>query len=410
MFEALKDKKILLGITGGIAAYKSCALVRLLKKHQADVKVVMTQSAMQFVNPLTFKTLSGHKVYSQMFATPGITEPEDLQHINLARYADCVVVAPATANCIAKLANGIADDLLSTVLLATTAPICLAPAMNKEMWSHFATQRNIQFLREKGVNIFGPACGEQACGEIGAGKMLEPRTIAELTAGLFSQPLLQGKKVVITAGPTIEPIDPVRYISNRSSGKTGYAIAQAAKEFGADVTLISGPTNLPLPYGIKCVNIKTAQEMFDAVMASVSANCIFISVAAVSDFRVAETAKAKIKKTNNDTMMLELIKNPDILAEVAKLNFPVFTVGFAAETHNIANYAKQKLAAKNLDVIVANQVGEELVFDCDASKVSIFTKQGEEINLDIGDKLVIARKLMAIIHDKIDVIRRSVKT
>lgn len=400
MFLGLKNKKILLGVTGGIAVYKSCELVRIFKKYQAEVKVVMTKAATEFVKPLTFKTLSGCKVYSQMFVAEGSPEIDDLQHINLARFADCIVIAPATANCIAKLANGIADDLLSTVLLATTAPVCLAPAMNKEMWNHFAMQKNVRFLQEKNVNIFGPAYGQQACGECGMGKMLEPQVIAELTERLFFPPLLHNKNIIITAGPTLEPIDPIRYISNRSSGKTGYALAQAAKEFGANITLISGPTNLQPPIGIEFIKVNTANEMLNAVMSKIRTCNIFISVAAVADFRVDEISKNKIKKTS-DNIMFNFIKNTDILAEVTKLDYPIYTVGFAAETHDIEYHATQKLAEKNLDIIVANQVGENLVFDSDESKVTIFTKQGEIIPFETQKKVTMARQIMLFISEKI---------
>jgi phosphopantothenoylcysteine decarboxylase/phosphopantothenate--cysteine ligase len=394
--ERLNEKKILLGITGGIAAYKSCELVRLFKKNGADVKVIMTQSATEFVQPLMFKTLSGHKVYQYLFEQE--MEGEEVEHICLARWADCVVVAPATANCIAKLANGMADDLLSTVLLASTAPICFAPAMNKEMWSNGATQSNVDILKKRNIRIFGPATGFQACGEMGEGRMIEPNDIAALTAALFLNPVLQGKKIVITAGPTIEPIDPVRYISNRSSGKMGYAIAEAAKAFGATVILISGPTQLSAPMGVDRINVITAVEMQKAVMKEIVGCDIFIAVAAVADYRVGYQAPEKIKKTKGD-VILNLTENPDILSEVAHRKSPPITVGFAAETRDVIHYAKEKLRAKKLDIIVANQVGESRGFDQDENALTAITKKGQEIMLSQKSKQQLARELMQIIAD-----------
>lgn len=396
ILERLNGKKILLGITGGIAAYKSCELVRLFKKNGADVKVIMTPSATEFIQPLTFRTLSEHKVYQHLFEQE--VGSEDVEHICLARWADCVVVAPATANCIAKLANGMADDLLSTVLLASTAPICFVPAMNKTMWNNGATQSNLKILKERNIRVFGPATGFQACGEVGEGRMIEPDDIAALTAELFLFPVLQGKKIVITAGPTIEPVDPVRYISNRSSGKMGYAIAEAAKALGASIILISGPTQLKTPPGVVRINVKTAKEMQSAVMEAMDGCDIFIAVAAVADYRVEHLALEKIKKTKG-AITLKLIENPDILSEVTQLKSPPITVGFAAETNNVIQRAKEKLKTKKIDIIVANQVGENKGFDQDENALTIITKKGQEISLGQKSKLRLAQELMQIISE-----------
>jgi phosphopantothenoylcysteine decarboxylase/phosphopantothenate--cysteine ligase len=396
MFEILNDKKILMGVTGGIAAYKSCELIRLFKKNGADVKVIMTQSATEFVQPLTFRTLSGHKVYYSMFEQE--IDNEDVEHISLARWADCIVVAPATVNCIAKLANGMADDLLTTILIASTAPICLAPAMNNAMWSSPATQANIKTLKGRNIHLFGPAVGYQACGEIGEGRMLEPTEIVAEVSTLFYPPLLKGTKIVITAGPTIEPIDPVRHISNRSSGVMGYAVAEAAKALGATVILISGPTQLSAPFGITRVDVTTAIQMRDAVMKEIAGCDIFIAVAAVADYRVKDPSAGKIKKTE-ETIMLQMIRNPDILSEVASLDYPPITVGFAAETQRVVEYAKEKLERKNIDIIAANQVGENLGFDQAENSLTVLTKRGEEIPLVRKHKSILAKELMQIIVD-----------
>jgi phosphopantothenoylcysteine decarboxylase/phosphopantothenate--cysteine ligase len=394
MLTTLNNKKILLGITGGIATYKACELVRLFKKNGALVKVIMTQAATEFVRPLTFATLSENKVYQELF----LSDRESVEHISLARWADCIVVAPATANCIAKLANGIADDLLSTILVAANTPICIAPAMNKEMWGNQATQTNIKVLLNRNIEILWPACGHQACGEVGDGRMLEPNEIAALTATLFYPPLLQGKKIIVTAGPTVEPIDPVRYISNRSSGKMGYAVAEAATKFGANVILISGPTHLQTPARVARKNVKTALEMRDAVMAEIS-NCdIFISVAAIADYRIKTPSLEKIKKMA-ETMQLGLVKNPDVLEEVAKLSPAPLTVGFAAETCDVLAHARKKLKHKNIDIIVANKVGEDLGFEKEDNSITIITKNGQETEIEQKSKTILAIDLIKTISE-----------
>jgi phosphopantothenoylcysteine decarboxylase/phosphopantothenate--cysteine ligase len=389
----LKNKKILLGITGGISAYKVCELIRMLKKHDCAVKIIMTDAATEFIKPLTFEILSENRVYNKMFGE----SRADVEHISLARWADCVVVAPATANCIAKLAHGIADDLLSTVLLAiANIPIAMVPAMNREMWNNQATQANMQLLRQRNIHIFGPETGLQACGEIGEGRMLEVVQIFELISSLFLLPLLKDKTVLVTAGPTVEPIDPVRYISNRSSGKMGYATACAAAKFGSKVILISGPTNLSAPANVTRINVITAEEMFDAVMANVSACDIFISVAAVADYKVEKSAMQKIKKSAEE-LELKLCQNPDILAEVAKLDNAPLTVGFAAETEDVMANAKAKLHQKNVDIIVANAVGENTGFDSDINQVTVLTKRGVKIELGPKSKELLAVDLIKAI-------------
>lgn len=396
MFPTLTDKKILLGVTGGIAIYKTCELVRLFKKNGALVKVVMTEAAKEFVQPLTFEILSENKVYCKMFGE----SRADIEHISLARWADCIVVAPATANCIGKLACGIADDLLSTILLASNVPVCLAPSMNKETWENPAVQNNIKILQSRNIKLFGPVSGYQACDEIGIGRTLEPMEIAYLTAQLFpsSLPQLRGKKIIITTGPTKEPIDPVRFISNRSSGKTGYAIAKAAIAMNAKVTLVSGPTQLKTPYGVRQKNVKTAKEMYAVVMEEISNyGCdIFISAAAVADYRVDKPFKNKIKKVAQ-TFDLKLIKNPDILAEISQNRLVPLTVGFAAETCDVITHAREKLIQKNLDLIVANEVGENKGFETDSNTWTVLTRNNKEINLGQNSKTILAMELMKII-------------
>jgi len=348
MFENLKNKKIILGITGGIAAYKACELIRLLIKNGAEVKVIMTEAAQKFVTPLTFEILSGKEVYTDMFERGRNYNPE---HISLSRWADCILIAPATANTIAKIANGIADNLLSTVCLSKKqdVPLLIAPAMNIEMWLNPATENNIRILKERGIMIFGPGEGVQACGEIGLGRMLEPLDLAERTAQIFVPPLFLGKKIVITAGPTRERIDPVRYISNDSSGKMGYAIAQAAVRFGADVILVSGPTSLSTPLGVTRINVESAQEMYDVVRSNIPGCDIFIATAAVADFRPEHFSEQKIKKRPDiNDVNIHCVKNSDILVSVANMEHPPLTVGFAAETENIMECASVSLSQTNI--------------------------------------------------------------
>ncbi|MFA6408584.1 MAG: bifunctional phosphopantothenoylcysteine decarboxylase/phosphopantothenate--cysteine ligase CoaBC [Gammaproteobacteria bacterium] len=395
MFTQLQNKKILLGITGCIAAYKICELVRILIQNGAEVKVIMTDSAQKFITPLTLETLSKNRVYTSMFE---LNRAPDLEHIALARWCDALLIAPATANIIAKITHGIADDLLSTVCLATSTftPKFIAPAMNMEMWKNMATQNNIETLGKMGLKILGPDEGIQACGDIGPGRMLEPIEIVKMLESSCLPPLLKGKNVIITAGPTIEPIDPVRFISNHSSGKMGYAIANAAEMLGAKVTLISGPTKLPVPYNVKRIDVTTAEEMYKAVMSNIK-NChIFIATAAVADYRIEKNSKQKIKKTS-EKLSLSLVKNPDILSAVAKLKNPPLTVGFAAETENLLENAKQKLVSKKIDIIAANLVGKNLGFQSDNNVLLVLTKHGEVFELSERSKSQLAFDLLRIV-------------
>jgi len=469
-------KKILLGITGGIAAYKTVELVRLLRGNGAEVKIIMTKAARQLITPLTLRSVSNNMVYTEMFQLdPNSNLNTSIEHIDLARWAEVLLIAPATANIIAKIAHGIADDLLSTVSLATAAPIVVAPAMNHQMWDNAATQNNIQLLAKRNVHIFEPTVGMQACGEIGIGRMQEPQQLLTALSSLFAiaavvnrskhtgyvgsnctssshtannlSPFLSEYRIIITAGTTHEKIDNVRYLSNYSSGKMGYALAQAAHEVGAQVTLISGPTNLNLPAptpavvndlvvdahtcpphnSIKVINVTTAQEMYDAVMSqfgatSTSNSCrdIFIAAAAVADYRPVQTLIQKLKRENQDKISLELERTPDILSAVAALPQPPFTIGFAAETENLLANATKKLQAKNIDMIVANKVGFDAVtqqpigFNSDENEVVVLRKDkggkdgaamtpssaavGNPLSLPLAPKLELARKLIRIIY------------
>ena len=394
---ALTNRQILLGVTGGIAAYKSAELVRQLQKSGADVRVVMTKAAQEFITPLTLQALSGNMVHTDLLDPAAEAA---MGHIELARWADLVLIAPASADFIARLAHGHADDLLTTLCLATPARIALAPAMNQGMWRDAATQDNIAQLRARDMLIWGPAEGEQACGDIGPGRMLEPEAIAELSAKAFTTRLLEGKRVLITAGPTREAIDPVRYISNHSSGKMGFALAQAAADAGARVTLIAGPVALETPAHVMRVDVVSAQQMFDAVHARVRDCDIFIAAAAVADYRPEHVVDTKIKK-QNDTMALTLVRNPDIVASVAQLRPKPFTVGFAAETQQVKDYARDKLERKNLDMIVANDVAAPGIgFNSENNAVTVLWRDGE---IDIGErsKAQIARELIALIERKL---------
>lgn len=394
--KSLSNKHILLGISGSIAAYKSAELVRRLKDAGADVRVVLTPGGAGFVTPLTFQALSGNAVHTELLDTEAEAA---MGHIELARWADAVIIAPASANFIARLAQGRADDLLSAICLATASPVAIAPAMNQQMWANAATQENLRQLNKRGVKQFGPGEGDQACGEIGPGRMLEAEQLAQLTADLFETGSLAGRTVLITAGPTQEAIDPVRYLSNRSSGKMGYAIAQAAAEAGAKVILVSGPTALTTPPRVKRIDVRSAQQMYDAVMQQVT-NCdIFISTAAVADYRPVQIAEQKIKKTE-DTLTLELQRNPDILAEVAALKDGPFTVGFAAETQNLEQHARAKLETKKLDMIAANQVGEGLAFESDDNALLILTVDDKQ-QLATASKTTLGRQLITLIANKI---------
>lgn len=391
-----QPRKVLLGVTGGIAAYKAPEIVRRLQDHGAQVQVVMTAGAQQFVTPLTFQAVSGRPVRTDLWDAAAEAA---MGHIELARWADDVLIAPATADFIARLAHGFADDLLSTLCLACAAPVTLAPAMNRQMWAHPATQANAKTLSERGVRFIGPDFGEQACGEVGAGRMTEPERIAEeLFAYVPQEGVLQGLKVVVTAGPTRERIDPVRFISNRSSGKMGYAVAQAAREAGARVVLVSGPVQITSPPGIQRINVESAEQMLAAVQQQVADADIFISAAAVSDYRCSEVACEKIKKTS-DTLTLSLARAPDVLATVSRSPRPPFLVGFAAETENVERNALAKLNGKNLDMIAANRVGEGLGFDKDDNALTVYWRGGQR-ELTLTSKVALARQLVALIAER----------
>jgi phosphopantothenoylcysteine decarboxylase/phosphopantothenate--cysteine ligase len=385
----LINKRILLGVTGGIAAYKSADTVRRLREAGAEVRVVMTAGAAEFITALTLQAVSGHPVYQHLLDTDA---EAGMGHIELARWADAVLVAPASANFMARLAQGRADDLLSAVCLATESPVAVAPAMNQQMWNNSATQANLATLKKNGIRIFGPAEGSQACGEVGPGRMLEPAELVTLMADLFTAGELDGLRVVVTAGPTWEAIDPVRGLTNRSSGKMGYAVAQAAMEAGANVMLISGPTALPDPERVHTVRVESAQEMHDAVHAQIADADIFIGVAAVADYRPARTVGEKIKKTEAK-MTFELERTPDILASVAALKPAPFTVGFAAETENLEQHARQKLEAKKLDLVAANRVGADLGFGTDENSL-LLVEPGAVTELPMQPKAKLARALI----------------
>jgi len=362
------------------------------------VRVVMTQAATQFVTPLTFQALTGNPVHTVLLDEH---QENAMGHINLARWADLLLVAPATANVLAKFSQGLADDLLSTLYLATECPVFVAPAMNQAMWAKPATRENLQRLKNHGITILGPDQGEQACGETGPGRMLEPEAICQLLFPSHRSGPLQGKKVLISAGPTREPLDPVRYISNRSSGKMGYALAYAAAQFGAAVTLVSGPVALSAPAGSKILSVETAQQMYDAVLAQAHQHDIYIGAAAVADYTPAAVDKEKIKK-HADELLLPLQKTRDILAAVAALPGKPYTVGFAAETEALSLHAQQKLQMKNLDMIAANWVGRETGgFDSDQNALSVFWKGGQ-CQLEMADKQVIAEQLLGLIAEKIN--------
>lgn len=388
----LANQRILLGITGGIAAYKSAELTRRLRDQGAEVRVVMTPAATEFITPLTLQALSGNPVHTELLDHAAEAA---MGHIELARWADTVVIAPATANFIARLSNGMADDLLSALCLATAAPLLVAPAMNQQMWHNPATQENIVRLQARGITLLGPASGAQACGETGPGRLLEPDEIvpAIIAAGRTSQ--LAGVKVLVSAGPTREFIDPVRYLSNRSSGRMGYAVARAAEQSGASVTLVSGPVTLAPPARVRVVEVVSAAQMRDSVLAEAGSCDIFISAAAVADYRSSEKAPQKMKKRDAG-ISLDLEKTPDILAEVAALASPPFTVGFAAETENLARNAKQKLTEKNLDMVAANRVGDGLGFDSDRNALEVYWPGGSQ-TLGTTSKELLARQLLEII-------------
>jgi len=393
---SLQPRHIIVGVTGGIAAYKAPDLVRRLIERGGDVQVVMSQGAQQFVTALTFQAVSGKPVRTDLWDEAAEAA---MGHIELARWAEEIIVAPATADFMARLAHGIADDLLTTLCLATTAQITLAPAMNRIMWANPATQANVRVLRERGIRLLGPDVGEQACGEVGVGRMLEPPRIAEEVFTVRGAAgVLQGLKVVVTAGPTRERIDPVRFISNRSSGKMGFAVAQAAREAGAHVILVSGPVQIPTPTGIDRIEVESAEQMLDAVQRNVADADIFISAAAVSDYRCCEISCEKIKKTS-DTMALSLSRAPDVLATVSRSESPPFLVGFAAETENVERNALAKLSGKNPDMIAANKVGDTLGFDKDDNALTVYWNGGRK-ELTLTSKMALARQLIELIAER----------
>ena len=403
-----QDKKIILGVCGGVAAYKAVELLRLLIKAGAQVQVVMTPSAEQFVAPMTFQALSSNPVRSDLFDKAA---EAGMGHIELARWADLILIAPATANTIAKISQGVADNLLTTVCLASAAPLIIAPAMNQQMWRSEVNQENIKrFKGRPSISLIGPARGEQACGDNGPGRMEEPESIMQFCEQQLQQlkeqqvlsGQLKGKKLLITAGPTIEDIDPVRYISNRSSGKMGYAIARAASEAGAEVTLVSGPVLLDVPERVNCYKVRSAVQMYKRVFEQLDNIDIFIATAAVADYRPVETKSQKIKKSQ-DTMTIKLIKNPDILADVSSHNEKLFTIGFAAETTELEKYALDKLNRKKLDMIAANRVGSDntgrsIGFDSDTNELVLFCKNSgagiEQKILPETTKQQLARELI----------------
>lgn len=393
---------IVLGISGGIAAYKTPDLVRRLKERGADVQIVLTASAEEFVTPTALQAVSGRPIRNNLWDKEA---EASMSHIELARWADLVLIAPATAEIMARLAGGGAPDLLSTLCLATEAPIVIAPAMNRVMWANPAVQANRQLLEERGITILGPDVGSQACGETGAGRMIEPDAIADAVVGgpNIRKGVLAGKTVLVTAGPTREPIDPVRYITNRSSGKMGYAMARAARAHGARVVLVSGPVALDPPYGVELHAVETAEQMYAKTHALIDDVDVFIAAAAVSDYRPAGSHAKKIKKTA-DTMSLELVRSPDILASVAALDPAPFTVGFAAETHDVETYAKAKLDNKRLDMIVANRVGADCGFDFDDNTVTVYWQGGEQAFAEAA-KTELAEDLVALIAERYETVR-----
>jgi len=387
---SLNNKQIVLGISGGIGAYKSAELVRLLTQAGAKLRIVLTENGERFISPLTLETFSGHPIYK---AHDDFNDNGEMPHIELARWADAILIAPASANVIAKLNAGISDDLLTTLCLASGKPLAIAPAMNQQMWMNPATQANVTTLKERGAHILGPTSGIQACGDNGPGRLLEPADILNVLPLIWQAQNLKGINVLITAGPTQEPIDPVRYLSNHSSGKMGYALATAARNAGANVTLISGPTALNIPYGINFTRVTTAQEMQAVVMKHIHEQAVFIACAAVSDYAVTKISPQKIK-SSEQTLTLTLHKNPDIVSEVSKLTNKPFVVGFAAETNNLETNAREKLLRKNLDMIVANEISEDNhVFGSEYNAVQILTR-ANQFTLTKNRKEVIAIEII----------------
>ncbi len=393
----LAERRILLGVTGGIAAYKAAEFTRLLTKAGAQVRVVMTRAAQDFVGPLTFQALSGEKVHTDLLDPDAEAA---MGHIELARWADLVVIAPASADCIARLAQGHADDLLTTICLATESPLAIAPAMNQAMWAHAATADNVERLRARGVTILGPASGDQACGETGSGRMREAAELLGDCTELLGPRVLAGRHVVITAGPTREALDPVRYLSNHSSGRMGFAIAASAARAGARVTLVSGPVQRPTPAGVERIDVQSAREMKTAVDTHIDGADVFIATAAVADYRPAEFAERKIKKGDEDGRTLALARNPDILAAVCARSPRPYCVGFAAETDTVADNAQAKRRSKGADLICANAVGAGIGFGDVDSTLELFDDRGS-VRLGPADKESLARDLIAAIAERL---------
>ena len=392
---SLTNKRILLGITGGIAAYKCAELTRLFSKAGAEVRVAMTKAATEFITPLTMQALSGNRVSLDLLDTDAEAA---MGHIELARWADLVIIAPATADFIARVSHGQADDILTTLVLATAAPIAIAPAMNQAMWSDSGTQENLSALSDRGYRIFGPASGEQACGDVGPGRMLEPQQLLQHCGNLFDVGRFASLRLLITGGPTREAIDPVRFISNHSSGKMAFALAQEAAAAGAQVTLVSGPVNLATPDSVSRIDVESAEDMLAAVMDNISGTNVFIGVAAVADYRPKQLAHEKIKKGGED-LTLSLIKSPDIISEVAKLSEGPFTVGFAAETNSIVENGKQKLLDKKLDLLFANNATE--TFNSDSISLTAITSENE-FEIATANKNVVAQEILKLISEKIN--------
>jgi phosphopantothenoylcysteine decarboxylase/phosphopantothenate--cysteine ligase len=393
---ALAGLNVLLGVSGGIAAYKAAELVRRLRDAGAEVRVVLTEGATRFITALTFQALSGNPVRSSLWDE---SAEAAMGHIELARWAGQIVIAPASADLIARLAHGLANDLLATVCLATSAPIALAPAMNQQMWANAATQANLATLRERGVRVLGPASGSQACGEFGAGRLLEAENIIAELAATRGPRVLSGRKLLISAGPTFEDIDPVRFIGNRSSGRMGFAVAAAGAAHGADVTLISGPVALATPSGVTRVDVRSAREMREAVLARAMDNDVFISAAAVGDYRPQTVSAQKIKRTDGQPLELELVQNPDLIAEVAALPRRPFIVGFAAETEDVERHARAKLERKGIDLIAANKVGDGEGFEAEDNALLLIWAGGRE-QLERSDKRTLAERLLARVGER----------
>ena len=398
--DSLINKNILLGVTGGIAAYKAAEIVRYLKKSGSSVRVVMTKSAEEFITPLTLQALSGNRVSRELLDAEAEAA---MGHIELAKWADGILIAPATANTLARLSSGRGDDLLSTITLAFEGPISLAPAMNQAMWRDSRTQENLKKLIDKGYILCGPGSGEQACGDVGLGRMLEPLEIMEIFSDSFKEGMLSGKSVLITAGPTKEPIDPVRFITNRSSGKMGYSLAEAAIDAGAIVTLITGPVDIEPPMKCNTIPVETAKEMHEAVMHHVNKKDIYIGTAAVSDYRPARKNETKLKKDDKGSpLILELVENQDILKSVSELDERPFVVGFAAETNDLIKNAKTKFKNKGLDLIVANDVSDKSIgFDSDDNAVTLITKS-RNLAIEKESKRKIAKRIIKLIAEEIN--------